>query len=170
VREEALHVLRAANATAVLVTHDQEEALAVGDRIAVMRAGRLEQVGVPTEVFHSPASRFVATFMGEADFVPGSVSGPTAATLLGELLVQPGAPAGPAEIMVRPHDLAVSPHEHGHGVVARTEFRGATLLLGVELDDGTLVRVHQPHTDPVPVGTRVEVRSVAEHPLVAFPG
>jgi iron(III) transport system ATP-binding protein len=170
VREETLHVLRAANATAVLVTHDQEEALAVGDRIAVMRSGRLEQVGVPTEVFHSPASRFVATFMGEADFLPGSVSGQKASTALGELVVQPGAPTGAVEVMVRPHDLAVSRHEHGQGVVASTEFRGATVLLGVELDDGTLLRVLQPHTVPVPVGTRVDVRAVAEHPLVAFPG
>jgi iron(III) transport system ATP-binding protein len=168
VREETLQVLRAAHATAVLVTHDQEEALAVGDRIAVMRSGRLEQVGVPTEVFHSPASRFVATFMGEADFLPGSVNGQKASTALGELAVQPGAPAGPVEVMVRPHDLVLSRDEHGNGVVVRTEFRGAASLLDVALDDGTRLRVLQPHTRPVATGIRVNVWSVAEHPLVAF--
>jgi iron(III) transport system ATP-binding protein len=168
VRDETVAALRAAEATAVLVTHDQEEALAVGDRVAVMRAGRLEQVAEPADVFHSPASRFVATFLGEADFVPGSVRGHLASTPLGDLAVQQGAPAGDVEVMVRPHDLALTPDTEGQGVVARTEFRGATLLVTVTLDDGTTVRVVQPHTLPVPPGTRVAVRSVADHRLVAF--
>ncbi|HET7329050.1 MAG TPA: ABC transporter ATP-binding protein [Nocardioidaceae bacterium] len=169
VREETVAVLRAAGATAVLVTHDQEEALAVGDRIAVMRTGRIEQVDVPTTVFHRPMSRFVATFMGEADFVPGSLTTGRARTVLGDLPVLPGTTAGPVEVMVRPHDLEVRPDEHGPATVARTEFRGATMLHELRLDDGAVLRALQPHTAPVPVGTRVAVRVVGDHPLVTFP-
>lgn len=174
VRDETVAVLRAAGATAVLVTHDQEEALAVGDRIAVMRSGRLEQVDRPETVFHRPASRFVATFMGEADFVRGSfvresLGADRVATALGDLRVFPGPASGPVEVMVRPHDLALAADQRGSGTVTRTEFRGATVSHDVRLDDGTLLRAAQPHTAPLVVGTRVTVRVVGDHPLIAFP-
>lgn len=169
VREETVTVLRQAGATAVLVTHDQEEALAVGDRIAVARAGRIEQVDAPEIVFHTPSSRFVATFMGEADFVPGALHGDHAATALGSLAVLPDGPSGSVDVMVRPHDLEAAPDSAGLAVVARTEFRGAAVLHHLVLDGGTTLRALLPHTSPVPVGTRVAVRSVAQHRLVAFP-
>lgn len=168
VREETVRVLRAAGATAVLVTHDQEEALAVGDRIAVTQAGRIEQVDVPEIVFHAPSSRFVATFMGEADFVPGSLSYGQVTTALGSLTVVPGTSPGAVEVMVRPHDLGVTPDEHGPAVVARTEFRGAEVLHYVAFDGGSTLRALTPHTAPLPVGTRVSVHPLSDHPLVAF--
>lgn len=169
VRDETVAVLRAAGATAVLVTHDQEEALAVGDRIAVMRSGRMEQVDLPATVFHRPANRFVATFMGEADFVAGSLTDGHAATALGDLAVHPGPAPGPVEVMVRPHDLTLAADDTGHATVLRTEFRGATISHDVRLDDGTVLRATQPHTAPLGVGSRVSVRVVGDHPLIAFP-
>jgi ABC-type Fe3+/spermidine/putrescine transport system ATPase subunit len=74
VREEVHGILKWAGATAVFVTHDQEEALVMGDRLAVLRQGRLEQVDGPDVVFHNPATRFVAEFMGQTDFLPGRVT------------------------------------------------------------------------------------------------
>jgi iron(III) transport system ATP-binding protein len=78
-------VLRETGTAAVLVTHDQQEALATGDRVAVMRAGRIEDVGPPDRVFHAPANRFVAAFMGDADFLPARVHGTWLRTEVGPL-------------------------------------------------------------------------------------
>ncbi|MCZ7668364.1 MAG: ABC transporter ATP-binding protein [Chloroflexi bacterium] len=73
VRQEVKTLLKASGAMAVFVTHDQEEALFVGDEVAVMNAGRLEQLDTPERVFHAPRTRFVAAFMGHSDFIPGVV-------------------------------------------------------------------------------------------------
>lgn len=168
IREETVSVLRADGATAVLVTHDQEEALAVGDRVAVARAGRLEQVGPPSTVFHAPTSRFVATFMGEADFVPGRCEGTSVDTAFGQLPVTSSG-RGPVEVMLRPHDVALDVDPAGAAVVSRTEFRGAFVLHHLDVDNGSTLRALTLHTAAAAVGTRVTVRPVAGHPLTAFP-
>jgi iron(III) transport system ATP-binding protein len=80
----------APGAAGVFVTHDQSEALAVGERVCVMREGRFEHVGEPADAFHRPATRFVATLLGEADFVPGHQSGGVVATEVGKLEATPG--------------------------------------------------------------------------------
>lgn len=171
VREEASHVLRAAGATVVLVTHDQDEALGLGDRVAVLSAGRLQQVGSPADVFHAPASRFVATFLGEADFLPGYRTGGTVATGLGDLqAVGDAAPSqGEVEVMVRPHDLWLQADDAGTATVLRSEFRGGTMLQHVRLADGTVVRVSVPHVAATALGARVHVHVQDDHPLVALP-
>ncbi|CAN5777733.1 ABC transporter ATP-binding protein [soil metagenome] len=167
VREHTVDVLHAAGATGVFVTHDQEEALAAGDRVAVMRAGSLEQVAAPEEVFHNPTSRFVATFLGEADFVAGERLGDHAYTAFGALPVTtPGA--GPCQVMLRPHEVTMEPADTGSAVVTRTEFRGALVLHHVRLADGSTLRGLRPHTAPLPVGTRVQVRPLVDHPLAVF--
>ncbi|GAA3604246.1 ABC transporter ATP-binding protein [Marihabitans asiaticum] len=177
VRTEAMDALRAAGASVVLVTHDQEEALAVGDRVAVMRDGVLVQVGTPAEIFHAPADEFVATFLGEADFLAGERRGSAALTALGELPVLPG-PDGRVQVMVRPHDLTVHPRARGHqlggeggvpGRVARAEFRGGQVMHLVTLADGVSVRCLTDHRDAQPKGAEVLVPRPLGHPLVAFP-
>ncbi|MGH8828519.1 MAG: TOBE domain-containing protein, partial [Jiangellaceae bacterium] len=107
-------------------------------------------------------------FMGEADFVPGSLAYGHVTTALGSLAVVPGTSPGAVEVMVRPHDVGVIPDQLGAGVVSRTEFRGAEVLHHVTFDGGTTLRALTPHTSPVAVGTRVTVQPVADHPLVAF--
>ncbi len=167
VREHTVEVLHAAGATGVFVTHDQEEALAAGDRVAVMRAGLLEQVGSPEAVFHRPDNRFVATFLGEADFLPGQRSGAHADTVLGRLPVtEPGS--GRCSVMLRPHEVTFEPAADGGAEVTRTEFRGATVLHHLLLAGGGTLRALRPHTSPVDPGTRVAVRPVIEHPLAVF--
>jgi len=170
VREHTVEVLRAAKATGVFVTHDQDEALAMGDRVAVMRAGQFEQVSAPERVFHRPANRFVATFLGEADFVPGERTGDRVDTAFGVLPVHDvGTGSGSCLVMLRPHEVAVDEDDSADAVVTRTEFRGATVLLQVRLPDGSTVRGTRPHSAPLPVGASVSVRAVVDHPLVAFP-
>jgi ABC-type Fe3+/spermidine/putrescine transport system ATPase subunit len=151
------------------VTHDQEEAFAVGDRVAVARAGNLEQVAEPQAVFHSPATPFVATFVGEADFLTGTADGASAATALGSLPLA-SSMCGPVDVMLRPHEVAFSSDDGGaNAVVQRTEFRGATVLHVLELDSGGTLRSTQPHTRAAGVGERVRVWADAGHGLAAFP-
>lgn len=169
VREHTIEVLRADGATGVLVTHDQEEAMAVGDRLAVLRAGRLEQVADPQTAFHAPATRFVATFLGEADFVEGERQGLEAETVFGRLPVTE-AGSGACEVMLRPHEVGVEPDDAGPAVVSRTEFRGGTVLHHLVFDDGTTLRGLRPHTSPLPVGARARAVPVIDHPLAVFAG
>jgi len=181
VRDEAIQALRAAGASVVLVTHDQDEALAVGDRVAVLQAGRVVQLAEPEEVFHRPVNRFVSTFLGEADFVSGVRRGSSVETVLGALPVFPGED-GDVEVMTRPHDLTVravpeaqpgqdtDPHRIGGGlgVVRRLEFRGGDVLHHVQLDGGTSVRALTSHTHKVAVGQRVLVPTPRAHDLTTF--
>jgi iron(III) transport system ATP-binding protein len=104
VREEVREILRRAGATVVLVTHDQEEALSLADRVAVMWDGAIVQAGPPEELYHRPVSRAVAAFVGDAQFLPGEASGRRVATVLGDLPVN-GQATGPVEVMLRPEAL-----------------------------------------------------------------
>lgn len=170
IREDTVAVLRAAGATGVFVTHDQEEALAVGDRVAVISDGRMMDIAAPDVVFHCPASRFVATFLGEADFLPGRQAGATAMTSLGPLPVagEPDVPRD-VDVMVRPHEVGLTADPSGTAVVRRAEFRGAFTAYTVDLDSGGTLRSLRPHTERLPAGTRVGVHVDAGHRLAVFP-
>jgi iron(III) transport system ATP-binding protein len=140
VREELRGILDALGTTTVFVTHDQEEALAVADRVAVMLDGRVLQEGTPFEVYSRPASREVAEFIGDANFLPGEVDDGAVRCELGSFAV-PGAQRGRVEVMVRPEDLALVV---GRGLPARTlrrEFYGHDQMLTVALPSGRAVRV-----------------------------
>ncbi len=89
-RVELKRIQKEAATHDVFVTHDQEEALTLGDRIAVMHAGRLEQVGTPTEVYYQPATRFVASFIGDMNFLHGTVLGPSATPETSDLMLEIG--------------------------------------------------------------------------------
>lgn len=109
VRDEVAETLRKAGTTALLVTHDVDEALAVADTIAVLHGGRIAQAGTPDILYHRPADAFVARALGEANLVPAKLSGTRAATALGILpLTNPTLHHGPGTVLVRPHQLHVS--------------------------------------------------------------
>ncbi len=178
VRAEVRTLLKRSGVTAVFVTHDQEEALFMGDQVAVMRAGRLEQMGPPELVFHQPRTRFVAEFLGSADFVPGTAVAAGVETPLG-LLPQPvSAPLGAAlEVAVRPDDIflyADSEEAHGrlpaNGRVLDRQFLGIAYLYAIGLADGTTVHSWQPHTVNVPLGTAVRVGFRHQHTFPCFYG
>jgi iron(III) transport system ATP-binding protein len=149
-REDVRRILQASGTSALFVTHDQAEALTLADRVAVMRAGRIEQVGTPERIYGEPASPFVATFVGVANLVPGHVQGTEAATALGCVRLLPPAGAGPALVVVRPEHLDLEPFagqvgegrgEGGApggrtGRVTERRFAGSELLFAVEVDGG----------------------------------
>ena len=171
VRSEVMRILRSAGTPAVFVTHDQLEALALGDRVVVMRGGRIEQEGDPTEVFHRPVNRFVARFLGDADFLPANLGDGLVTTELGSCPAPPdGAPTGDGEVaqLVRPDDVVFSPTEsaapgaRGTAEVTWSEFQGASILYELRLPSGRTVRCRRDHTVRLPVGARVEAR-FADH-------
>ena len=168
VREQTVRVLRETGAAGVFVTHDQVEALAVGDRVAVMRDGRLEHVAEPAEAFHRPANRFVATFMGEADFLPGQRTGRSVATEVGPIPTFASDDV-PVDVMLRPHEVTFSVDPAGSAVVVAREFRGAAVLYTLRLPSGATVRSLRPHHVLCPVGTAVALEVEAGHPLTSFP-
>jgi iron(III) transport system ATP-binding protein len=168
VREATVVALRETGAAGVFVTHDQTEALAVGDRVAVMQAGRFEHVAEPAEAFHAPATRFSATLLGEADFLPGRQVDGLVDTEVGRLGARP-ATTGPVDVMLRPHEVAFVSDAAGSASVVAREFRGASYLYTLRLPSGALVRSVQPHTVDVAPGAAVLVRVEAGHPVRSFP-
>ncbi len=172
IRDDTVTALRGTGTTGVLVTHDQAEALAFGDRLLIMRDGRIEQAGTPDAVFHRPVNRFVAEFMGEADFLPGRRDGDLFVTELGAVAARTdqGATALPAEVMVRPHEVTLhvpGPGDAGARVVA-AEFQGAFVLYTVELASGRRLRSLQPHTSTHRVDSEVRVELTPGHRLTVL--
>jgi len=169
-REEVRALLGELGATAIFVTHDQEEALFMGDRLAVMSRGRVEQVGRPEEVFQDPATRFVAEFMGNADFLPGEVTREGVQTEIG-LLRQPVdlPPGAPVEVALRADDVSFWPQEGAPCRVEKRRFQGMMNLYRLRLPSGRVLHALQPHTCQVPEGACVFVRAEPGHPLACFP-
>ncbi|MCA9878361.1 MAG: ABC transporter ATP-binding protein [Thermomicrobiales bacterium] len=157
VRAEVRDIVREAGATAVLVTHDQEEALCLADRVAIMLGGRVAQVGPPEEVYLRPSTREVADFLGEAQYLPGVAEGRQVRCLLGDAPLY--APHhGPATVMVRPESLSLCADDGAQGTVRARQYLGHSYLLTVRLDAGPEVTVRAgPHGAPL-VGDRVCVR------------
>jgi iron(III) transport system ATP-binding protein len=158
-RREVELILREAGATALLVTHDQEEALAMGDRLAVMRAGELVQVGRPEDVYARPAERWTAQFVGDVNVLPGSADGARVETELGVLdLVSPAT--GPVYVALRPEQLRLSADHTPNAEVVDREFRGHDVLYRLRHEGGRRLVVQLPSLELFEVGAEVFVRPV----------
>jgi putative spermidine/putrescine transport system ATP-binding protein len=162
--------------TTLFVTHDQEEALSMADRVCVMRAGQIEQVDMPSTLYSAPATPFVAEFVGTMNRIPGVLSGDRVSLLSTVAAIRPsaGAPSGPGlsgtpvDVLVRPEGLAVTPSPEGGGTVMTTTFLGSITRLGVLLDEDVMVYVDLPTTaDPVVAGSAVEVTLTERDVMVA---
>jgi iron(III) transport system ATP-binding protein len=166
-RYEVRSIVQRAKITTVLVTHDQSEAFAMADRIAVMQRGRLHQVATPEELYRRPATPFVAGFVGRAQFLPGVVRGEQVVTRVG---VFPHSARsfgeGPVSVLLRPDDLRIEAHPHGDGLVVEREFGGATVRYGVRLPDGTVIDVVQPSAHLIPLDTSVHIGALPAAPVV----
>jgi len=174
-RREVATVVRSAGVTTVFVTHDRDEAFSIADRVAVMRDGRIVQVATPRRLYRCPVDRWVASFVGDTNFVRGDAAWAddgslVATTALGAVLLEPAFEPGAVDVLMRPEDLeiidaGVSLDEDvgvGVGVGARVlaeEFLGATSTLAVELDDGTVLQVRRFGGDSAsPPGSTVAIR------------
>jgi iron(III) transport system ATP-binding protein len=168
-REEVRAILKETHTTAVFVTHDQEEALAIGDRLAVLYSGGLEQVDAPDRVFGCPATRFVAEFMGQTDFLPGQVTPDGILTEIGLLPQRIGLPAGAqVEVAVRADDVQISPTTNGNGVVISRNYKGFFNIYRVQMPSGQILHSIQPHTRVLSPGAPVNVQAEPHHDLACF--
>ena len=159
VRRDTVATLREAGTTGVLVTHDQTEALSVGTRVIVMRSGVIEQADTPEKVFEQPATRFVASFMGDADFLPAKVHRALLTCEIGVVSTVPGWANSEADVdvVLRPHEVALHPDPLSSARVSAVEYHGAFVLHYVTLASGRTVRSWQPHSVRHPIGTAVAV-------------
>ena len=142
VRTEVRDILAAVDATAILVTHDQEEALSLADRVAVMWNGRIVQDASPEELYHRPASKTIGSFIGDAQFVTGTAAGRRVACELGELPTI-GAVNGPVDVMIRPESLRLTPPGEAalaNATVLNRLFFGHDQVMKLKLDSGLVLR------------------------------
>jgi len=173
-RAQIREAIRQAGVTALWVTHDQDEAMAVGDRIAVMREGRIEQVDTPEHCYERPVSRFVAEFFGAGLFLAGEAFGVRVRTVLGEHdRVMAGRVAEDAHpeqvrVLVRPHDIALDAAGADNATVQWQAYEGETRRYGVRLDSGERLEARLSHERRIEPGHRVRAYVDAGHPLVAF--
>ena len=144
-RRDVEAILREAGATALLVTHDQEEALSLADRVAVMCDGRIQQEGTPEEVYGRPTTRWVADFLGDAEVVPGTAGGGAVECELGRFPI-PKELEGAVDVVVRPESVALGAgpapgrDRSYDGVVVAREYYGHDQLVVVELSSGRRLR------------------------------
>ncbi len=141
--------------TAIFVTHDQEEALSMSDRIVVMNAGSAEQVGTPEEVYETPATAFVADFLGKANMLAGTVGKPGAAaaiTLAAGQAVNVAsaarlAPGSKVTVVVRPQKLSTGAAASGNklsGRVVSTSYLGGSAIYEIDIGGGVTIRANMP--------------------------
>ena len=147
VREEVREILAEQKLTSVFVTHDQEEALSVADVVAVVNEGRVEQVGTPEDVYSRPSTRWVATFLGDVEVLPGRASNGTIECELGNLPNREGH-TGEVDVLVRPESLAIGTMEppdrrSQKATVVSRSFFGHDQMVELELPSGAVVKARR---------------------------
>ncbi len=162
--------------TTLFVTHDQEEALSMADRVCVMKDGRIEQIDTPSVLYAAPATPFVAEFVGTMNRIPGVIRdgrvellGTTVEVRTPAAATAQQRPSGtPVDVLVRPEGLQVTAQRGGRGIVMTTTFLGSVTRLGVLLDEDVMVYVDQPNSAvQVPVGSAAEVTLTERDVMVA---
>ena len=170
-RTEVRDLLKLTGTTAILVTHDQQEAMTVSDRMAVMLNGRIEQIDAPEVVYHFPATRAVANFVGQGTFVPATVAGSLAETDIGAFRlddsesvdgevcpIDPSAGHRQVDLLLRPRDVTIEADPVGIAVVESRTFHGAEITYRIQPPCGVQLQSSQPSHVDLPPGTTVTVR------------
>jgi len=167
-RKQTKKILKELGTTTILVTHDQEEAFSLSDRVGVINGGVLEQVGTPFEVYHRPATRFVADFVGLADFYKGKIEGDVLTSEIGNFPVngQWEGKSKEVEIMIRPDDVDFEPDPQGEAVISEVEFLGAEIIYTLSLPSGPIIHSVKNSKEFYPVGTKVKVKIDPNHIVI----
>ncbi len=166
-RQDLLALLRRMNTTAILVTHDHDEAFAMADQIAVLNHGVLEQLDKPDMVYHLPATPFVADFVGQADFVTGQIQHGLVYTELGVFPNTLGSAEGTSvTVMIRPDDIHLTPNNMAESKIVSRQFRGSENLYTIRLPSGQIVHSSESSTTIYQEGTAVELRVAATHTVL----
>jgi iron(III) transport system ATP-binding protein len=166
VRAEVWQILREFNTTAIVVTHDQEEAFSLPGLVGVMLEGRIRQVDTAANVYRFPADRDVAAFIGDANFLPGEAKGTIAVCALGEM-PSAGPTQGLVDVMIRPEDLRIDPASLARGRVVASEYYGHDQVVALRLADGEVVRVRITRGGPFAIGDELGV-SLSVNSVQAF--
>ena len=181
-REQIRTLQQRLGTTTLFVTHDQEEALSMADRVGVMRQGRLEQIAAPDELYEDPATAFVAEFVGIMNRIPGELQGGETVSVLGGTVPVRGTGGpvgqGPAEaiggdqavdVLVRPEGLTMQVGQNGNGIVTTRNFLGSVTRVGVLLAGDVAVQIDKPSSEAAALapGTSVSVSLPAQPVLIA---
>ena len=157
-REEIRRIQIELGTTTLFVTHDQEEALSIADRVGVMRNGQLEQIAAPSELYDRPKTSFVAEFVGLTNPISGKVSGGSIEVLGSVVKTLPGSvTSGTGIALVRPESLDVVASKSGNATVAAASFLGASCRLNITMNDGTKVTAQLPSSDAAGIGAGATV-------------
>jgi iron(III) transport system ATP-binding protein len=177
-RQEVRSILKETGTSAIFVTHDQEEALSISDQVGVMRGGHLEQLGTPEEIYTHPASRFVAEFVTQANFLPARRREHLWETEVGSFEVgmvdSKLSPTGDnqfssfdvGELMLREENLIMMPDERAKVVICDRHFLGREYRYCLETPSGKKLHARTALSTQLPVGTRVKL--TVDHPLQIF--
>lgn len=168
VRDEVRSILKATGTTALFVTHDQEEAWFMGDRVALLNGGHLEQVAAPEAMFARPATRFVADFLGHTGFLEGRATGAGIDTELGLVPSAVLPPGTPVDVLVRPNDVELAGDGGVPAVVDRRIFQGLHVLYRLRLPSGAAVKCLAPPDAGLSEGDAARVRLVPGRALAVF--
>ncbi len=170
-RWEIRQALKSAGVPALWVTHDQDEALSVGDRIGVLRNGNLEQLDSPENCYSQPANRFVAGFLGEASFISGEYHASThqITTQLGDVPCAIEPTGQSVDVLLRPEDLSITTNTPTNGVIHWSRYEGSARLYSVLLDGDREVKIRTRHDNRLMPGDQVRVDVNCTHPLTVFP-
>ncbi|MBD2128658.1 ABC transporter ATP-binding protein [Microcoleus sp. ZQ-A2] len=178
-RQEVRSILKETGTSAIFVTHDQEEALSISDKVGVMRGGHLEQLGTPEEIYTHPASRFVAEFVTQSNFLPArrrehrweTEVGSFDVTMVDSQLNPTGETQSSVldvgELMLREENLILQPDDEAKVVIRERHFLGREYRYCLETPSGKQLHARTTLSTLLPVGTRVQL-SVA-NPLPIFP-
>ena len=166
VRREVRRLLRAANATAIIVTHDQEEALSLADEVAVMMDGRILQQASPAALYRRPASRRVAEFVGDINVIIGQAIGRAVVCDLGTISVVDDL-YGPADVLIRPEALQLTEDQGGQAVQVGRSFFGHDQMIDLRFDSGLQLSSRVGPTFTFQRGARVRVQLSGD--VLAFP-
>src|SRR4028118_1199068 len=172
-RQEVRDILKPTGTSGVFVTHDQEEALSISDWVAVMRGGRLEQFGTPEDVYRTPASRFVAEFVTQANFLPAQRQGHLWETEVGSFDIaltdnNSGDSFDTGELMIRQEDLILKPDDEATVVIRDRQFLGREHCYCLLTPSGQELQARSATDSALPVGTKVRL-SLAKQALRVFP-
>jgi iron(III) transport system ATP-binding protein len=156
-REEIRDILKAAGTSAIFVTHDQEEALAISDLVGVMRQGHLEQIGTPEEIYTHPASRFVAEFVTQANFLPARRQGNIWETEVGNFELPVNLSNDTGEIMIRQEGLTLQAATDSPVFIHSRRFLGREYLYCLKTASGKEIHARTIADIPLPIGARVQL-------------
>ncbi|MBW4441399.1 MAG: ABC transporter ATP-binding protein [Plectolyngbya sp. WJT66-NPBG17] len=159
-RQEIRSILKTTGSTAIFVTHDQEEALSISDRVAVMNQGRLEQLATPERLYNDPATRYVAEFVTQGNFLPATYDGKGWKTAIGTFILDHirDPISDDANLMIRQQDIRLEPDEKGTIVVVDRQLLGRDHRYCIQTSLGTRLQVLSAMNPVLDIGTRVRIR------------